>query len=118
MIYYIARFLVYLYMKITCKVTLEGIENVPDDGPLLIFSNHPSAFDQFLIGCNIKRKVNYMAKAELFKNKFVGALFLKMGAFPVHRGKGDIGSVKTALKLLEKGEAVGVQKVPELKKKI
>lgn len=41
-----------------------------------------------------------MAKAEMFKNRILGGLFKSLGAFPVHRGRGDIGAVKSAFEIL------------------
>ena len=49
-----------------------------------------------------------MAKAELFKNRLLGWILKHLGAFPVSRGTGDVGSVKTVFRLLESGKMVGV----------
>ena len=49
-----------------------------------------------------------MAKAELFKNPILRFLLKSVGAFPVSRGKGDIGSIKTVFNLLEQGKVVGI----------
>lgn len=60
-----------------------------------------------------------MAKAELFKNPILGFIIRSLGAFPISRGKGDVGSVKTVFRLLEEGKIVGIfPKEPELPKKI
>ena len=53
---------------------------------------------------NLKRKVYVMAKAELFKNKFIKWLGDKCCVFPVKRGMRDIESIKYSLKLLKDGE--------------
>lgn len=49
-----------------------------------------------------------MAKEELFKVFILGALIKKLGAFPVKRNKADLGAIKHALKLLEKGGILGL----------
>ena len=49
-----------------------------------------------------------MAKAELFKVPFLGWLVRKLGAFPVSRGRGDVGAVKHAIELLKGGRSVGM----------
>jgi 1-acyl-sn-glycerol-3-phosphate acyltransferase len=108
MLYNIGKFLFYLYFKIFRRVTVEGRENIPDKGPVLLYANHPSAWDMILIGVFMKRKVHYMAKVELFKNPFLAFIFRRLGAFPVSRGKGDVGSVKTVLRLLKEGKVVGI----------
>ncbi|MGI6085459.1 MAG: lysophospholipid acyltransferase family protein [Acetivibrionales bacterium] len=108
MIYNIAKILIYLYFIITKRVKIEGKENIPQTGPVLLYANHPSAWDMFLIAVFMKRKVHYMAKAELFKNPVLRILLKSLGAFPVSRGRGDVGSVKMVYRLLEQGEIVGI----------
>ena len=72
-------------------------------------ANHIFLFDPaFLAFAQKKRQIHYMAKAELFKNKFFSALFYSFGAFPVSRGKGDTHAVRTANDLLDQGKIVGI----------
>ena len=52
--------------------------------------------------------VRFMAKEELFKNKLFGKILLSFGAFPVKRGKGDVGALRSAIKMLESGEKVAI----------
>ena len=59
--------------------------------------------DMFFIGYRLRRFVSWMAKEELFKNPVFSSFIRWVGAFPVKRGTGDIGSVKTVLKLIEEG---------------
>lgn len=108
MLYNIGKFLFYIYFRLFRRVKIEGRENIPKEGPLLLYANHPSAWDMILIGVFMKRKVHYMAKAELFKKPFLAWLFRSLGAFPVNRGKGDVGSVKTVFRLLDEGKVVGI----------
>lgn len=49
-----------------------------------------------------------MAKEELFRNSLLAIILKSLGAFPVKRGKGDVGSIKHAYKLLNKGKMVGI----------
>jgi 1-acyl-sn-glycerol-3-phosphate acyltransferase len=108
MLYNIGKFFLYIYFKIFRRVRVEGRENIPKKGPVLLYANHPSAWDMFFIAVFMKRKVHYMAKVELFKNPIFAFLLKCVGAFPVSRGKGDVGSVRTVFKLLKKGKIVGI----------
>jgi len=108
MLYSIGKVILYLYFIIFRRVKVEGKENIPKKGPVLLYANHPSAWDMFLIAVFMRRRVHYMAKAELFKNPILRFLLRSVGAFPVSRGKGDIGSVKNVFRLLEQGKVVGV----------
>jgi 1-acyl-sn-glycerol-3-phosphate acyltransferase len=104
----IAKFLVNVYFSIFYKVELINKENIPAQGAALLCSNHVGALDMFFIGYRIKRLVHYMAKKELFKNPIIGAVIKWLGAFPVNRGKGDVGAIKTVFKLLKEGKIVGI----------
>lgn len=109
MLYGIGKILFMIYFRLFFRIKTTGIENIPSSGPVLLCANHPTALDMFLIGVKVpKRKVHYMAKAELFRNRILAWALKHLGAFPVSRGKGDVGSVKTVFKLLESGKIVGV----------
>ena len=83
-------------------------EKIPDDGPALLCATHNTMLDMFFLGYKLKRWVYWMAKEELFKNPVSGFIFRKLGAFPVKRGKGDVGSIKTAYKHLKDGDIIGI----------
>lgn len=83
------------------RLRKQGTENVPMEGPLILAVNHRSNLDPVVAAITCPRQLNFMAKSELFKNKIFGGLILRLGAFPVHRGKGDIGAIKTAFKIFK-----------------
>jgi len=56
----------------------------------------------------VKRPVYFMAKKELFRYPFLAYLFRKLNAFPVNRGKPDLGAVKAALGVLQQGNILGI----------
>lgn len=88
------------------RIKIVGAENVDTGAGVIIAPNHKSNWDPVMLGIAIKRKVLFLAKSELFKNKLIGSFLKSLGAFPIERGRGDIGAVKTALKVLDKGEAL------------
>lgn len=81
-----------------------GKENIPKEGAAILAVNHKSNHDPVMVGITCPRQLKFMAKSELFENKFLGGLFKKLGAFPVHRGKGDLAAIKTALKIFKGGD--------------
>lgn len=85
--------------------SVRGVENVPEGGVLLC-PNHASAADPVVVALSLPRRpaLRFMAKAELFSNRLLNWFFLKLGGIPVHRGSGDINSVKTSLKCLQEGQ--------------
>lgn len=95
-------------ISIFYKIEVIGKEKVPMDEPLIFASNHKNNLDPMLIGSLMPRKVSYMAKKELFKNKIVGSFLKNVNVFPVDRSKTDISTIKTALKILKSNGALGI----------
>ena len=83
-----------------------GREHVPAEGAVIIAANHRSFLDPFAIGTCVRRPVFFVAKKELFHNRFVGWLLNCLGAFPVRRGESDEETVETAKAILAEGGAV------------
>lgn len=106
MLYRLGWFLSLIISRLICRVKVEGNRNVPQKGAFILASNHISDMDPFLVGTCITRKLNYMAKKELFANKFWNWMFRKWGAFPVDREKADISAIKEAIKLLNSGKGL------------
>ncbi len=86
----------------------EGVRHIPAQGPVILAANHLSYWDPIIIGIAINRKINFMAKAQIFNIVVLGTLLKKYSAFPVKRGVPDRGAIRYALYLLEKGEVVGI----------
>ncbi len=78
-------------------------ENEPKAGGFMVCANHRSFFDPVVLAALLHRKPTFMAKAELFKNPVIGRFLRALGAFPIERGKGDVGALKTTFELLKKG---------------
>jgi 1-acyl-sn-glycerol-3-phosphate acyltransferase len=97
-----------LVFRVFYKVEVINEGFVPKEGPALLCATHNTFMDMFFLGYKLDRWVYWMAKEELFKNPILGYIIKKLGAFPVKRGKGDIGSIKTAYKLLKDGKIVGI----------
>ena len=103
-----AVFITKLVFNIFFKVEILNAENIPDEGPALLCATHNNILDMFFLGYKLKRWIYWMAKEELFRNPIAGSIFQKLGAFPIKRGKGDVGSIKTAYKHFQDGNIVGI----------
>lgn len=90
------------------RMSIEGTENIPLAGAVVLASNHKSNLDPFFLGCACPRMVHFMAKTELWKSRALGWLVEKMGAFPVKRGEADREAVRRALEVLDAGAVLGV----------
>ena len=82
---------------------VEGKENVPPTGPVLVVSNHLSIIDPALVGSVLDRAPNFLAKRELFKIGVFSFLLKTYGAFPLDRSGTHIRAVSWALTVLKNG---------------
>ncbi len=87
-------------------VSVQGEENVPKTGPVLLVSNHCSYLDPVAIGDASPRRSLFMGKAELFKHPFLNYVLRGVDCFPVKRGEADMQAFKTTLAMLKEGRMV------------
>ncbi len=85
-----------------------GTENVPQQGPFIIAPNHFSHLDHFLTGVYIRRKIQFMAKSQLYGNPVLDYVFRVGGVFPVMRGRHDEEAFISAHAILNMGGCVGM----------
>lgn len=83
-------------------------ENVPANGGFILAPNHFSQMDHFFAGIYIRRKIQFMAKSQLFGNPILDYIFRVGGVFPVRRGHHDEEAFVTAYSILERGGCVGM----------
>ena len=107
MFYRFARFLLKIVFKIRYKLVVHGNTNLPET-PLVICANHINLWDPILLAIIFDRPIRFMAKKELFDNKFLGFLLNKFGAFPVDRDNVNIKTIKDAIKLVKDNEVLGI----------
>lgn len=95
-------------VRIMAEVTVTGAENMPRGGGVLLVSNHLTNYDPLLCGMCFKRRLNYMAKIELYRNPLVTHIINSLNAFPVHRGQADRAALRRAEELLRLGRVVAL----------
>jgi 1-acyl-sn-glycerol-3-phosphate acyltransferase len=99
------------FMIILCRVlygfTVHGVENVPAKGPLIVAANHGQYSDPVLVCMAVPRRLQWMAKKELFTPLFRG-FFYFIGSFPVDRQSGGRAALRSALAFLADGWALGI----------
>lgn len=105
--YTLLKTLLKIPFKFWYNPKINGINNIPKTGAVIICANHKHIMDQCPILISTKRMVHYMAKKEYFDGKF--AWFFKMaGCISVNRSIKDTEASNQALELLKEGYAVGL----------
>lgn len=108
MFYKVLRVIVMIVFYIIFRIKIEGRENIPKKGRLIIAANHISFLDPVILSFCTKRPINFMGKQELFESKLANWFFRKLNAFPVNREGTDLTAVKHSLKLLENEKVLGI----------
>ena len=88
-----------------CRV--HGGDRVPSDGPLIVASNHSQYADPVLVCVAVPRRLQWMAKKQLFVFPFT-KFFEFIGSFPVDREGGGRAAIRAALAYLAEGWALGI----------
>lgn len=108
MFYTVAKIIVGFFMRILFRFEVIGNSNPNQKEKYIIVSNHSSILDPVVLGLCFKPQIHFMAKKELFDNKFMGFIYKKLNAFPVDREGNDIGALKNSVKLIKSNKIVGV----------
>jgi glycerol-3-phosphate O-acyltransferase / dihydroxyacetone phosphate acyltransferase len=86
------------------------------NGPVIFVINHPNnLIDTFLVSYTIKRKIHYLATAQMFRNKILSLFLHNMGIIPVYRKQDDsayadknVSTFQVCFKVLNNGGAIGI----------
>ncbi|WP_431032963.1 lysophospholipid acyltransferase family protein [Streptomyces sp. P6-2-1] len=103
-------------LKVAFRPWVEGMENIPAEGPAILASNHLSFSDSFFLPAVLERRVTFIAKAEYFttpgvKGRLTAAFFKGVGQLPVDRsggrGAGE-AAIRSGIDVLARGELFGI----------
>ena len=107
--YSFAQRICLFFFKLYFKFEVKGLNNVENSScGLVLISNHISYLDPVFLGLFLKRKLFFMAKAELFKVPILKKIIKKLGAFPVNRNASDSSAIRTAVEFVEKKNVVAM----------
>jgi 1-acyl-sn-glycerol-3-phosphate acyltransferase len=92
------------------RLDVEGLENVPLEGPLLITANHDSYWDPVVVGLAAirRRQIRALSKSSLWKVKGMNLVLDGMGQIPIVRGTGDADALQRAIDELRGGACIGI----------
>ncbi len=97
------------------RPVVEGLENVPRKGGVILASNHLSFIDSVVIPLTAPRPISFLAKAEYFQGKglrgrLLRSLFKAINAVPVERGTVHLAqaALDAALEILQDDQAFGI----------
>jgi 1-acyl-sn-glycerol-3-phosphate acyltransferase len=92
------------------RIEVEGLDQLPRSGPVLLAGNHDSNMDPVAIGVAARkhRQVRALAKSTLWKVRGLGPILNGMGQIPIDRGAGDAHALDRAIESLRDGACIGI----------
>ncbi|WP_245598565.1 lysophospholipid acyltransferase family protein [Glycomyces arizonensis] len=102
-------------IKLIWRPWIDGRENIPETGPVILASNHLSVADHYFLGLTTKRHIATMAKIEYFtgaglKGKVISKTVKALGQVAVDRsgGRRSAASLEPSMKVLEEGRVFAI----------
>jgi len=103
------------YFRIYHRLKIEGVENIPLQGPLFVLINHISFLEPFALGLGLMKQpllpsvdIFTVAKKELYHFKPIGKFLDSLGFFPIDREKMDMTAMRTMLNVLKQNKMIAM----------
>jgi len=92
------------------RLEVDGLEVLPESGPVLVVGNHDSHWDPVTVGVAAirRRQIKALAKSDLWKVRGLAPVLNGMGQIPIERGAGDADALARAIEELRRGACIGV----------
>ncbi|MYT29076.1 MULTISPECIES: lysophospholipid acyltransferase family protein [unclassified Streptomyces] len=104
-----------LLMRVLFRPKVEGIERIPETGPVIMAGNHVTFIDSIFLSLVVKRPVFFIGKDEYvtgkgIKGRLMAWFFTTAGMVPVDRdgGHGGVAALMTGRRILDEGHAFGI----------
>ena len=106
MIYTVAKLISYIFCKIYFRLEVNGADNIPEKGGVLVASNHGSFLDPVIVGVGISRQTYYLTKQSLFEIPIFRLLIKALHTIPVRRELVSVSTFKELIKSLNAKKAI------------
>jgi 1-acyl-sn-glycerol-3-phosphate acyltransferase len=114
-LYEFAKPLVAAVSRVVWNPTISGTENIPDEGAVIIASNHHSYCDSVFLPMQVRRTVHFLGKSDFFtggspRNKVVARIMHGLHVMPVDRtgGSASRSAIDAGLAVLRAGKVLGI----------
>jgi 1-acyl-sn-glycerol-3-phosphate acyltransferase len=116
LLYWLMKYvLVGPWLRLLYRPWVQGMENIPEDGPAILASNHLSFSDSIFLPLMVDRPITFLAKSDYFtgrslKGRLIAWFFGAVGQVPVDRtgGRASEAAITTGLRVLGEGSLLGI----------
>jgi 1-acyl-sn-glycerol-3-phosphate acyltransferase len=109
-LYWIVKGILTPVLRLLVRIRVEGRENVPHRGAVILASNHRSFLDSIFIPLVLRRRVTFVAKAEYFDDPKTAWFFRSCGQIPIRREGGSASerALASATEVLRSGKVFAI----------
>ena len=110
LLYWVVKGVLTPIIRVCFRVKVEGRENLPARGPVILASNHRSFLDSIFLPAVLRRRVTFVAKAEYFDDPKTAWFFRGVGQIPIRREGGSASerALASATEVLQGGGVFGI----------
>jgi 1-acyl-sn-glycerol-3-phosphate acyltransferase len=94
--------------RLLLRVKIEGVENIPRTGSVILATNHVNFIDAPLLYVLLPREATALTKVETWDNPLLGWVATSWHAIPIHRGELDLQAFRSARNVLKQGKVLGI----------
>lgn len=95
-------------MRLLTRITVEGIDNIPSEGPVILAGNHAAYIEPVLMTMMPKRIVEPIGAGDIPFDGILDSLVGFYGFIPVNRGNLDRTALNRAISVLQQGGVIGI----------
>ena len=103
------------WLRLLFRPWVQGMENIPAEGPAILASNHLSFSDSIFLPLMVDRHITFLAKSDYFtgkgiKGRVIAWFFSSAGQVPVDRtgGRASEAALRTGIRILGEGQLLGL----------
>jgi 1-acyl-sn-glycerol-3-phosphate acyltransferase len=108
--YWVLKAILTPVLRFFYRLRVDGAENVPKAGGVILASNHVSFSDSIFLPLVLRRRVTFVAKAEYFEDRKTAWFFRAVGQIPIKREGGSASerALASAREVLDAGGVFGI----------
>jgi 1-acyl-sn-glycerol-3-phosphate acyltransferase len=106
--YRLSKFTFGIILRVYFRPRVNGVEQIPEQGGVILAANHFSFVDPLLLGTFLPRRVWFVMAEDMYRKPVFYQFSKLMDVVPVTQGVGQTGPIRRCLKLLKEGKTIGI----------
>ena len=104
---FLVRFMTWILINTLYRLRVEGLEKIPEEGPVLIVCNHVSFMDPLIVGGSVRRPIRFVMYYKIFQWFGLNWFFRTARAIPIAGAKEDPAMMERAFAEVDRELAAG-----------